>query len=268
MTQNPLRLVYIFFAALCGLNIFMFQLLLVKGNTLTEILTNRSLNIIGLCLCISVVVCYFQENILAWWIALFYAPVMLVGRFLDGNDFAIESVLVFVVIYCFAVYYLKLKYAAYKQYINRNAPLETLEPEIENGSDSHTTNQFYDSQNPLNIFFLTALILWFIAFLTIITEKVSIADSQSIFGYFYQAIKLSIIFIFCLCYWKKSLLAWWVALLYGPILWAIYFIFRPFQITIIVPLFAYAVVIWYLIVKYRPYKSYITKQDIEFENKS
>ena len=260
-SKNPLKLVSIIFSVATVPYILFFVLFLAKGNTLTEAIIVRRLNIIGLCLCGLFIVCYLWKNILAWWIALLDIPIMFVCSTLikDYRTFNRKSIFAFVVVFSAVLYYLKSKYAAYKEYVSSNDQSANLQSLAEDRPDLSKRKKLYDPQNPLHLIFVAAVILGLTAYYNIISVKVTTTVSQEmLIGYSYQAAKLSMVFIFILCYWTRIRLAWWIALMYCPVIWLIYCLFQHFNMPQLILAFCCnAIAVWYMIVKYKPYHEYI-----------
>jgi hypothetical protein len=122
-------------------------------------------------------------------------------------------------------------------------------------------NILSDSQNPLKIIYFVAIIASMSAFYKVYTGGGILANYQGILTAYSQHITtLLTALAFILFYWKRSIFAWWIALMYGPTLWLIYFIFQPFKFSqFISTLPFYAIGVWYLIVRYKPYSDYINQ---------
>jgi len=217
---------------------------------------------IFICLSAAFLVCYHLKNILAWWIALLCYFLIYVSRVIVRHQPPDDGEMIaFVFVYIFVFWYLLPKYDSYKEFIEGVLQLKTCRDLEKRNKDLHENNVSI-SQNPLQ------LVLYAMAFIGLSalcylfcggdvlerTKGTITANSQHI-------TELLLVILFVLFYWKRSVLAWWVALLTGPVPWLTYFIFQPFVISeMAVQLLIYMAVVWYLIKKYKPYCGYIKNQ--------
>ena len=182
---------------------------------------------------------------------------------IKNRELGSENILAFIIVFTFVLIYLKSKYTPYKKFISHFGLLKSIKPSTDEGLELHKTFHWYDPDNPLGIIYLAAIILGLTAIFNLVSAKDIITDSQNpLLGYMYHTTRLIMALSFVLFYWKNCIFAWWIALMYGPVLWIMYFLFHPFRITqeFLILVFFYGLIIGYLILKYKPYKDYLMMQ--------
>jgi hypothetical protein len=119
--KNPLKSINILFSIISLIYVLLFTLTIAKEKTLGETIASQKTATIGLCLSVSFIVCYFQKNIIAWWIAILFVPIMFICKVIIKGGLPDNiSIFAFVVVGFLTIYYLRPKYAIYKEYLKSN----------------------------------------------------------------------------------------------------------------------------------------------------
>lgn len=260
--KNPLKLTSIVFYALSALYVLIFISKIGTGHTLADIVISEKIKFIGFVLCVLFALFYMLKNILAWWIALLYCPAMAILNLTIGNkSLDIISIFIITVIPLSICHYLEPKYAEYKDFIKgASQPTKTRNSQ-ESDFDFQNNNPSFDLQNPLQIIFVAVVGLAMFSVYNLFTGGGALADKLGVSTvYAYLITELLLVLAFIAFYWKKSILAWWIALISIPLMWLVYYLFQPIKIPqLIFTSLLYGFVVWYLIAKYKPYKEYINQ---------
>jgi hypothetical protein len=216
-----------------------------------QLLASNLTAIVGFFLIIVFVISYYGKLILAWWIAFLFFPIVWsTNTVLRGFLSHWKSlILVGAGWFVFICPYLVLRYQSYKGFIHEDiAEPDLVKPESD--------------ENPLRIVLFASFILAFFSLSTLL--KTAFAKGPIVFASSKATAitELFLITVFIISYHSKMILAWWIALLFGPTVWSIHIILYGLSWGWKELLSAGAlelICIWYLALRYKPYKCFIKK---------
>jgi hypothetical protein len=258
--KNPLKPVCIFFYVACMVYAVPVFSEIISGQSLPKAVENHKVAMTFLCLSLAFIVCYHRKHIFAWYIAMGFYPVIFLVRACDANQFPdIYAFLALLFMYLFSHYYLVPKRDPYKEYIRHNERTNNEKrPKCDNDDIKHDAVPVW--KNPLQlVLYIVILLSVFNVSVIIFGEKGIIENPHGIFtNYRQQILFVLIAAIFSYMYWRKSWLAWWIAVFAGPVMWSVYLFFQPLFIeSFLISLVAQACIVWYLILRYKSYMAYI-----------
>ena len=255
--KNPLRIFLVAALILGTLYIIDFSLFL-RSNSLNTLLSQKANGLTGFLLVIAFIISYYRKLIYAWWIPFLFLPAVSLIRGLlyeDESEWWV-SIGGYLLWFVFVGSYLGLRYQSYKNYIKRDKSYDLYELDTEKEIQSYEGDQ-----NPLSIIF-GASIIWaafniFVLIKTIDSKGPGILMHENANKF----VELLLCIAFMVSYVRKSILAWWVAVFFGPIASLVYAFFHSDTVKlynlIICIVFELVILFAYLLPKYKPYRNYI-----------
>ena len=121
--KNPLKPLFIYTSVCSVLHVVLFSMLInAKNSTLVEEIASHQTITFGLGLSITFIVFYLLKNLIAWWIAMLYIPIMFIAHIVEnGTTPSMGSIISTVVMVLLLKIYLKPKYKPYKEYIEQGS---------------------------------------------------------------------------------------------------------------------------------------------------
>jgi hypothetical protein len=249
--KNPLRAVFIVVCILLVVYIFQFSVFFKETHDINGVIRNDPEAVIGFLISICFFFAYLKRLIHAWWIALIATPLTFIAYYTVHPFITKDLYGIGVALFVFG--YLMNYYEPYKKFIDH-----CEDPGFQDSGTIKSDKR--SEQNPMR--YLAVAGVGLLGFDLIFYGGVFIHQGmrEIITNHIHRVVQTVLLSAFLASYQCKSIVAWWIGVLWGPLVWILFGQSHPFNMF----QFFWAGIIWicilvYMIRIYSKYLVYICK---------
>lgn len=211
--KNPLRTVFIVVCIFVISYLFRFWRWFAGTDDMIGVFRANPEGVIGFLISISFIFAYMKQSIHAWWIVLIASPVVIIAHY-TINPFELND-LYGIGVDIFILGYLINQYKPYKVFVEGCEDLCSREPATERLDDNGKRNPM----RYLAVASIGILVLDLIYYTGILSNQ---RFEEVWTNHVLRVVQTVFVLAFLAAYRYKSIVAWWLCVIWGPLVWVLF----------------------------------------------